>query len=237
MADTRRNHDEHDLELVAAFAAGEATGPDLDRAERLLDACDLCVTVARELRAITLAVQDIPSVSELAGRGELPSAPRDFRLTAEQAQRLRPTGVAAPVLRWTDRIFGAVTAFGRPVGASLAALGLVGVLLATANLTADHALAPKSSGAPIAANAQSSVAPADAGSGAGAGGAAGAQPAATAADTQRAEFGTSPGTPSTAGPAESGTNGGTEPATWLLLVSLLAVVGGVGLVVVAARRA
>ena len=61
MGDGRQHHATHDLELVAAWAAGEATGTDLERAERQLDACDLCVGVARDLRAITLALQELIS--------------------------------------------------------------------------------------------------------------------------------------------------------------------------------
>jgi hypothetical protein len=177
---------------------------------------------------------------------DLPAAPRDFRLTPEQAARLRP---AAPVARWTDRLVGAVAAFGRPVGASLATLGLVGLLVGAGSLGflggATSGQPTGSTNAPIAADLHASSTPAA--------GAAGAQPAAT----KGASGGTAYGAPSirssdgAEGPlAQSATTSGApralagdstessepQPATWLLLLSAAAIVGGVGLIVVATRR-
>ena len=193
MADSRANHARHDLELVAAYAAGEATGADLDRAERLLDACDLCVEMARDLRAITFALQELPAIDAMA---ELPRAPRDFRLAAEQATalgrgaHLRPAagGPQASLGGWMNQLLGAITAFGRPVGASLATLGLIGVLVGTANLgPLGGGAATSAPVAPIGADMQATAAPAPGD----AGGAAGAQPAATNGADGRTEFGAS----------------------------------------------
>src|SRR6185369_9811207 len=114
VADSRADHDRHDLELVATWAAGEATGADLERAERLLDACDLCVGLARDLRTITLGLQALPT-AEAIGAGS--PAPRDFRLTPEQAARLRRGMSSRPSGKWTDRLVAFVATFGRPVGA------------------------------------------------------------------------------------------------------------------------
>lgn len=244
MADSRANHAQHDLELVAAWAAGEATGADLDRAERLLDACDLCVAVARDLRVITLALQELPAVDAIPS---LPAAPRDFRLTPEQAARLRPS---APLARWTDRLVDAVAAFGRPVGASLATLGIVGLIVGTGFLGLFGGNAASATSAPMAADNIASAAPAQGYEG----GAGGPVPAATTASggTVLGPLATDPGrvalsgTGASAGPSAEppGAPGATKssetpapgPATWLLALSVAALVGGIGLIVVATRR-
>jgi hypothetical protein len=248
VADDRTNHARHDLELVAAWAAGEATGADFQRAERQLDDCDLCVVVARDVRAITLAVQSLPAVSAMA---ELPAAPRDFRLTPEQAARLRPSGASAPVRRWTDRLAAAVATFGRPVGASLATLGVVGLLVGAATF---GSLGGQSTGAaaPAAADANATSAPSGAGRLA-----AGPEPGATKGATTGTELGPIatgtvaglPGTalqsaaasrsPDTAFGATTPSASGSSmpgPTAWLLVLSGFALVGGIGLIVLATRR-
>ena len=125
MADETARHDRHEVELVAAHAAGEGTGVELERAEELVDSCDRCLDLARDLRALTLRLQDMPDAEHVAATQR---APRDFRITAEQAAALRP---AAPVVRWTTRLSLAFASFGRPLGASLATLGVVGILVGT----------------------------------------------------------------------------------------------------------
>lgn len=237
MADSRANHAQHDLELVATWAAGEATGADLDRAERLLDACDLCVGIARDLRSITLALQSVPAVNAMT---TLPAAPRDFRLTPEQAARLRP---GAPLARWTDRLAAAVAAFGRPVGASLATLGLVGLLVGAASLGSFGSLGGRPTSAPMAADANATAAPAAraASGGSAENGAAGAQPAMTKGSDGATEFGpaaTQAAPLETGGPARQGDTAapGASPVTWLFAGSLAALVGGLALVVIATRR-
>lgn len=245
MADGREHHSRHDLELVAAWAAGEATSTDLERAERQLDACDLCVGVARELRAITLALHEVPAVEAMPA---LPAAPRDFRLTAEQAARLRPS---VPLGRRTDRIVTAVAALGRPVGASLAALGFVGLLVGATSLGFLGGGAAASTSAPMAAAANPTAAAAQGDES----GAAGIIPAATTAsdDTQPGPKGSDAGRgvfdggvgvsaePSLAaaeapGVSRSAASTATGPEAWLLVVSVAALLGGIGLIVIATRR-
>src|SRR5215218_915667 len=75
--------DTHDLELVAAFAAGDATGPALDAATTLVASCATCAQLHHDLRAIAAAMPAVPG----------PARTRDFRITPEQAARLRPTGI------------------------------------------------------------------------------------------------------------------------------------------------
>jgi hypothetical protein len=112
-------HDTHDRLLIAARAAGDLTGRDLDRAELLLAACDHCRTLLAELRAIAEVTR------------HLPAAPRppalDFRLTPDRAASL------ARGHRWRQflRPFGR-TGIGavRPLAATFTTLGVAGLLLA-----------------------------------------------------------------------------------------------------------
>jgi len=110
-----RSHDAHDLELVAAFAAGDATGPDLETAAALVAGCAECAAVHHDLRAIAAALPALPA----------PVRPRDFRLTPEQAAAIRPAG-------WR-RLLGALAGpsfrFAAPLGTGLAALGITGILV------------------------------------------------------------------------------------------------------------
>ena len=76
-------HDTHDLELVAAHAAGDAEGPALDQAAALVAACTECAALHHDLRSIAAAMPQLP----------VPARPRDFRLTPEQAASLRPGGL------------------------------------------------------------------------------------------------------------------------------------------------
>lgn len=133
MADQTPFHGRHEVELVAAHAAGEATGAEAIRAQDLIDACDACFDLARDLRAITLHVQSLPSAARVA---TTQTAPRDFRLTPEQAERLLP---GSPVARLGSRVGAALASFGRPLGASMATLGVAGLLIGTLTLGAGGA--------------------------------------------------------------------------------------------------
>ncbi len=110
-----RSHDAHDLELVAAFAAGDATGTDLETAAALVAGCAECAALQHDLRTIAAAMPALPA----------PVRPRDFRLTPEQAAAIRPAG-------WR-RLLGAFAGpsfrFAAPLGTGLAALGITGILV------------------------------------------------------------------------------------------------------------
>jgi hypothetical protein len=110
-------HDTHDLELVAAHAAGDARGADLEQATALVAACTECAALHHDLRAIAAAMPELPA----------PARPRDFRLTPEQAASLRPTGIRGFLAAFSAPRF----AFATPLGTGLAALGIVGVLVAS----------------------------------------------------------------------------------------------------------
>lgn len=122
MSEPRRPaHDRHDLELVARAAAGDLDPGDARTARNLLASCDACAVVAADLRAIASATRELGSA---AARAASTAAPRDFRLTAGEAARLRRRG-------FLDR--AGLSAWGarraRGFGGALVTLGLVGLLV------------------------------------------------------------------------------------------------------------
>ena len=115
-------HDTHDLELVAAYAAGDARDADLERAVALVASCADCAALHHDLRAISAAMPDLPARPRS----------RDFRLTPAQAAALRPSGLRGLL----GALSGPRFAFATPLGTGLAALGIVGVLVASGGLPA-----------------------------------------------------------------------------------------------------
>ena len=111
------SHDRHDPLLVAALAAGDLAGTDRDHATTLIQTCAECATLHTDLIAIARATASVPP--------PIVTRPRDFRLTPEQAARLRPSG-------WR-RAVGAFAsprlAFTRPLAIGLTTIGLAGLLL------------------------------------------------------------------------------------------------------------
>jgi hypothetical protein len=106
-------HDRHDPILVVSLAAGDLAGTDRDRATNLIRECPECARLHDDLIAIARATAALPAAV----------SPRDFRITPEQAERLRPTG-------WRRFVaaFGAPR-FSRQLGVGMATLGLAGLLL------------------------------------------------------------------------------------------------------------
>jgi hypothetical protein len=107
---------DHDPLLVAAYAAGDAEGDGLDRARELVATCTECAVLHHDLRAIAAAMPATPA----------PARTRDFRLSPEQAAQLRPAGWR----RLLAPLAGPRFAFAAPLGGSLAALGIAGILVA-----------------------------------------------------------------------------------------------------------
>jgi hypothetical protein len=88
------------------------------RGQALLDSCVDCRALHDDLVAIAAATRSLPAAR----------APRDFRITAEQAARLRRTS-------WLTRLLGPFASAGsvaRPLAAAFTTLGLVGVFVASA---------------------------------------------------------------------------------------------------------
>ena len=123
-------HALHDEELIAAFATDDVEdAADAERARGLVERCAMCHDLHRDLVALRAAIR---SSGTAAQRAERLTAPRDFRLTVEDAARLRPgspVGRIAERLGWRARLNLGVAAFGRPVGATMATFGVVGLLV------------------------------------------------------------------------------------------------------------
>jgi hypothetical protein len=123
-------HALHDEELVAAYAADDVEdATDQARARSFIERCSTCRDIHRDVAVIRSAMRASWAASE---RAATMAAPRDFRLTAEDAARLLPGSPIARVARrlgWRARLDLGLAAFGRPVGATMATLGVVGLLI------------------------------------------------------------------------------------------------------------
>ncbi len=119
------DHATHDPELVAAYAAGDATGPDLASATELVASCTECADLHRDLRAIASALPELPPAVR----------PRDFRITPEQAASLQPSGWRGVLAAFASPRFKLAA----PLGTGLAAAGLAGLLLASPGAVAHPA--------------------------------------------------------------------------------------------------
>jgi hypothetical protein len=128
-------HALHDEELIIAFATGDLEDPgDHERARALIDRCPTCRDLSQDVSAIRAAIRASGTAAE---RAATMVAPRDFRLSAADAARLRPGSPIAGVARrlgWRARLDQAIAAFGRPVGAAMATFGVVGLLVGSLTL-------------------------------------------------------------------------------------------------------
>jgi hypothetical protein len=130
------SHDRHDPLLVAALAAGDLAATDRDHATSLIGSCPDCAILHDDLVAIARATASVPP--PIANR------PRDFRLSPEQAARLRPAGWR----RLAAAFAGPRLAFARPLGIGLTTIGLAGLLLGNLTLGfGSAASAPAAGGA------------------------------------------------------------------------------------------
>ena len=118
-------HALHDEELVAAFAVDGDTAEDAGRARALIDRCATCRDLYTDLVSIGTTIR-AAGTSDVIGRTR--PAPRDFRITPLDAARLTPGNAFQ---RAAARLAAGAAMFGRPIGSSLATLGLVGLLVGT----------------------------------------------------------------------------------------------------------
>jgi hypothetical protein len=121
-------HALHDEELVAAFAVDGDAADDPARARALIERCQTCREIYADVVSIGSTIR-ASGTSEAVGLAR--PAPRDFRLTPLQAARLQPGNV---LQRAVARLRAGAAMFGRPVGATLATLGLVGLLVGSMGL-------------------------------------------------------------------------------------------------------
>ena len=108
-------HAAHDTALIAGHAAGDLDHTQARAASALLATCSHCALLHRDLVAISAAARALPRDAR---------APRDYRLTAEQAASLR----RGSWLRALLRPFAAAHA-ARPLAAAFTSLGLAGLLV------------------------------------------------------------------------------------------------------------
>jgi hypothetical protein len=214
-------HALHDEELIAALAAGDIDdSAEAERARAIVERCVMCRELHDELLVIRSAIQASGSAAQ---RAATRPAPRDFRLTVEDAARLRPGSPVARLgarLGWRGRVSLGMAAFGRPLGAGLATLGVAGMLIGSLVL----------SGSPMALMA---------GAGAGASSAPAAQGTASAAEASDVVSSTELGERTKEGGSPVPSQpGGPSSAAGLLLFggSAALLVVGVALVI-ASRRA
>jgi hypothetical protein len=118
MHQSNPDHANHDLALIAGHAAGDLAVSERISAETLLQSCTDCADLRRDLIAIAAATRALPTAA---------TAPRDFRLDAAQAARLRHGSWLRTILR----PFGAAQSGVRPMAAALTSLGLAGLLVTT----------------------------------------------------------------------------------------------------------
>lgn len=132
-------HALHDEELIAnladeALAEGALEAADAARARALVERCPACRVLHADLIAIASAHRATAKMRV--------AAPRDFRIVVEQEGRA--AGAAPAPLGLLDRLRAGLGSVGRPVGGTLVAAGLVGLLVGTVNLGAIPAGAPTS---------------------------------------------------------------------------------------------
>lgn len=113
------SHATHDRLAVAALAAGDLSAPDLTRSSDLVAACPDCGDLLAEIRSIGTATRHLPPRTWVA--------PRDFRISADQARSLARGAGWRRILRPFGRQGNAAV---RPLAAMFSTLGVAGLLLA-----------------------------------------------------------------------------------------------------------
>jgi anti-sigma factor RsiW len=112
-------HHDHDPLLIAALVDGDSDAPVTDeRARRLIAECADCATLHADLIALAAASRALPAPAIRT---------RDFRLSAADAARLRPSGWRRVIVAFGSPRDGLT----RPLAAGLTTLGLAGLLIGT----------------------------------------------------------------------------------------------------------
>ncbi len=136
MPHVSETHAQHDLFRVDCSAAGFVARADRDHAAAQIASCPDCTTVHDDLIAIARATAALPPAV----------APRDFRLSPEQAAALRPVGWR----RLVAAIGGSRPLMSRQLGIGLATIGLAGLLVSTLPGIQSQSGAAAPAGAPAA---------------------------------------------------------------------------------------
>jgi hypothetical protein len=122
------DHARHDRLLVTRFAAGDADSIDSVRAHDLVAACGECARLADDIRTLIGAVHAMPT----------PPRTRDFRLTADDIERLEGSALDRLLRRLASPGYGRL----RPVAGVALSLGLALAATGTLLPTASPAFAP-----------------------------------------------------------------------------------------------
>ena len=117
MPHVSEQHAQHDQLLVVSLAAGDLAGTERDRATSLIAQCPDCAGLHEDLVSIARATATLPAAARS----------RDFRISPEQAARLRPAGWR----RFVAGFAGPQFALSRQLGIGLTTLGLAGLLVST----------------------------------------------------------------------------------------------------------
>ena len=129
-------HALHDEELVVALATGSLdVDLEIEKAQSLVDRCTACRDLHKDIAAIGTALR-------MDAKGTV-AAPRDFRLTLDDARRL---GGPVSVGGFMATLRRSMRSFAPQLGASMAALGVVGLLVGSVALGGGAASAPISAG-------------------------------------------------------------------------------------------
>src|SRR5688572_16142558 len=110
------DHRRHDRLLVTRFAAGDSYPSDEAEAQALVAGCSDCAELAADIRLLSMRAHELTA----------PRRPRDFRISAEQAERLRGN--------WFERFMRGLAAPGwgtalRPMAGAAMAIGLMLVVI------------------------------------------------------------------------------------------------------------
>ena len=105
------DHRRHDRLLIARLAAGDSYPAEIEEARTQIATCSDCAALAADIQVLSRAVANVRT----------PARPRDFRLTVEQADKLRGS--------WLERLMRGFAGPGlgtlRPVAGVALSIGLV----------------------------------------------------------------------------------------------------------------
>jgi hypothetical protein len=135
------DHSRHDRLLVTRFAVGDAYPTEVADAQRLVDGCARGASLVTEIRNISTVTSQLPAI----GRQ------RDFRISPEEAERLRGS--------WLERFMRGLSAPGwtvvRPLAGAAFAIGLALAVVGALPLNAPATETAADFGAgPMARNSQ-----------------------------------------------------------------------------------
>jgi hypothetical protein len=133
-------HPAHDTVLVASLVDHSLPASERDAAQHMVDTCRRCAELHTDLLALRQATRTLPT----------PPRPRDYRLSAADAERLRPAGIR----RWIVAFGSPRDAITRPLAIGLTTLGIVGLLVSGAPLLSFGSASSSASGGPAAAAPQ-----------------------------------------------------------------------------------